>query len=320
MVRTKTRVNRSLQHLPCSLYLRWGEGHAAVGLFRLHVEPVLGRLALAAISPERVRTWRAGLLEAGVGEVTVATCYRLLKTILGTAVEDRLLRLNPCRIRGAATERSAERVPLTTEQVFTLADAVPARFRVMVVLGTFCSLRYGELGALTRADVDLVRGFIHVRHTLVEAGGPPTIGPPKSAAGRRLVAVPAALLPQLAQHLRSYVDAGPAAHVFVGQKGALLGRGNVHHVWKRARESAGLPEVHFLDLRHTGNTPTAQSGATLSDLMSRMGHNSTRAAGLYLHTTSERDRAVAEAINQSVPWPDGHVAGTTAVKSRDGPG
>ena len=146
------------------------------GLFRLHVEPVLGRLALAAISPERVRTWREGLLEAGVGEVTVAKCYRFLKTILGTAVEDRLLRLNPCRIRGAATERSAERMPLTTEQVLILADAVPARFRVMVLLGTFCSPRFGELGALTRADVDLVRGFIHVRHTLVETGGPPRMG------------------------------------------------------------------------------------------------------------------------------------------------
>ena len=86
----------------------------------------------------------------------------------------------------------------------------------------------------------------------------------------------------------------------MGQKGALLGRGNVHHVWKRARKSVGLPEVCFHDLRHTGNIPTAQSGATLSDLMSRMGHNSTRAARPYLHTTSERDRAVAEALNRSV--------------------
>lgn len=106
----------------------------------------------------------------------------------------------------------------------------------------------------------------------------------------------------------------------MGQKGALLGRGNVHHVWKRARESAGLPEVHFHDLRHTGYTLTVQFGATLSDLMSRMGHSSTRAARLYLHTTSERDRVVAEALNRSVLWPDGHVAGTTAVNSRDGPG
>ena len=80
----------------------------------------------------------------------------------------------------------------------------------------------------------------------------------------------------------------------------------------RARAKAGVPEVHFHDLRHTGTTLTAQSGATLSGLMSRMGHSSTRAARLYLHTTSERDRAVADALNGHVAWPIGRVAGTRA--------
>lgn len=282
------------------------------GLFRLHIDPVLGSLALSGITPDRVRTWRTRRLDAGVGEVTVAKAYRLLKTILGTAVDDQLLRSDPCRIRGAATERSAERVPLTTGQVFALAEAVPERFRLLVLLGTFCSLRFGELAALTRADLDPVRGLVHVRHTLVEAGGQPRIGPPKSAAGRRLVAIPAALLPEVASHLDRFVADRPDAVVFTGEKGALLGRGNFHHVWKRAREKAGVPEVHFHDLRHTGNTLTAQAGATLSDLMSRMGHSSTRAARIYLHTTSERDRAVAAALNGHVAWPVGHVAGTAA--------
>ena len=50
------------------------------------------------------------------------------------------------------------------------------------------------------------------------------------------------------------------------------------------------------DLRQTENTLTARSGATLSNLMPRMGHASTRAARIYLHTTSARDRAVADAL------------------------
>ncbi len=98
--------------------------------------------------------------------------------------------------------------------------------------------------------------------------------------------------------------------VFTGEKGKRLGRANVHHVWKRARDAVSLAEVHFLDLRHTGNTLTAHSGATLSDLMSRMGHSSTPAARIYLHTTSERDRVVAAALNEHVRWPIGHVTGT----------
>ena len=58
--------------------------------------------------------------------------------------------------------------------------------------------------------------------------------------------------------------------------------------------------VHFHDLRHTGNTLMAQFGATLSDLMNRMGHASTRAAVIYLHTNSQRDRVVADGLNDLI--------------------
>ena len=61
--------------------------------------------------------------------------------------------------------------------------------------------------------------------------------------------------------------------------------------------SAEVPRTHFHDLRHTGNTLTAHSGATLSDLMARMGHSSTRAAPIELHTSSDRDVAVAAALD-----------------------
>ncbi len=71
----------------------------------------------------------------------------------------------------------------------------------------------------------------------------------------------------------------------------------------RPAQRAALDDrgVHFHDLRHTGNTLTAQSRATLADLMARMGHASTRAASIYLHTTSERDLAVAAALDRFLP-------------------
>src|SRR3712207_667822 len=86
-------------------------------------------------------------------------------------------------------------------------------------------------------------------------------------------------------------------------KGAALRRSNFQKHWTRALNAAGLVDhgLHFHDLRHTGNTLTAQSGATLADLMARMGHASTPAASIYLHTSSERDRAVAEALNRFLP-------------------
>ena len=54
----------------------------------------------------------------------MAKAYRLLKAIFNTAVDDGLLRRNPCRIKGAGQEESPERPVLTVPQVYALADAV----------------------------------------------------------------------------------------------------------------------------------------------------------------------------------------------------
>ena len=77
----------------------------------------------------------------------------------------------------------------------------------------------------------------------------------------------------------------------------MLRRSNFQAIWRAALITAGVQGVHFHDLRHTGNTLTAQAGATLPDLMARMGHASARAALIYLHTSSTRDRAVAQALD-----------------------
>jgi hypothetical protein len=70
------------------------------GLVRLHIVPILGGLALAEVTPARVRAWRSDLLDSGTGPVTVAKAYRLLRTIMQTAVDDDLVRGNPCQIKG----------------------------------------------------------------------------------------------------------------------------------------------------------------------------------------------------------------------------
>jgi integrase len=271
------------------------------GLVRLHIVPTLGNYSVRDISPARVRRWRSALLAAGIGPVTVAKAYRLLRTILGTAVDDRLIRANPCQIRGASVERSPERPVLTIPEVFAVAEAMPASFRMLVLLATFCSMRWGELAALTRADVDVRRGIIRIRRSLSEMkDGSLIIGLPKTEAGTRPIAIPRVLRRDLRRHLEDYVQAGPTALVFTGPKGAPLRRSNFQKHWRAALTKAGVSAVHFHDLRHTGNTLTAESGAALRELMTRMGHSSPRAALIYLHTSSTRDRAVADALDKLV--------------------
>lgn len=268
------------------------------GLLRRHIAPGLGALTVGEVTPARVRSWRADLLASGLGAVTVAKAYRLLRAVMGTAVEDRLVRHNPCQIKGASAEHSPERPVLTVDQVYAVADAMPERYRLLVLLATFASLRWGELAGLTRENVDEDAGLVRVVAAVVElTDGSLVTGPPKSAAGRRTVAVPASLLPGLREHLKQYVGRGARSLVFVGPNGGALRRSNFQRHWTAALDKAKVSSVHFHDLRHTGNTLTAHAGATLSDLMTRMGHASTRAARIYLHTTSERDRDVANALD-----------------------
>jgi integrase len=269
-------------------------------LYRLHLKPDLGRLGLIDITAARVRTWRSDRLEAGVGPVTVSKAYRLLKAVMETAADDGLIRRNPCRIKGASTEKSSERRPASLDEVFVIADSITARYRAVVLLATFASLRYGELMGLRRSDLDLSVPRVRVERAVKEIGGKRVIGPPKSDAGKRSVRIPLLILPDLEWHLRVFAEVGKDGRLFVGPTGATPLRSNFNKVWKRAIEKAGTPDLHLHDLRHTGATYAADTGASTRELMQRLGHTSARAALIYQHARDERDEAIAEGLNDAI--------------------
>jgi integrase len=249
-----------------------------------------------------LRGWRQSLLDGGLGPVTTAKAYRLLRSILSTAVEDRLIETNPCYIKGAAVERSPERPVLTVAEVYKLAGAMHPRFRALILLGALGSLRWGELAGLQRRHVDLVNGVLRVRQAVVELPtGELQISPPKTTAGRRTVYLPEIVMQDLRVHFDIYVKPEPEAFVFTGAKGAQLRRSTFQRNWRKGLRGAGLTgRVHFHDLRHTGNTWAAESGATLRELMDRMGHASSRAALIYIHTRDDRHKSVAQAMSDLV--------------------
>lgn len=218
-----------------------------------------------------------------------------------TAVDDEVIARNPCRLRNAGVERTPERKPPSINEVEVIAAAIEPRYRLMVVLGAWSGLRWGELAGLSRQRIDELHGVIHVVESMIQLnGGNRFIGPPKSAAGRRTVAVPPHLWPEISAHLATYVDASPEALVFSKASGASLDRTNFHTMWRRATRKAGVPDYHFHDLRHLAATLAAVSGATTRELMHRMGHSSSRAALIYQHATEDRDLAIAEAMSKLV--------------------
>jgi integrase len=270
-------------------------------LLRLHILPSLGGLPINAVRESTVRRWRSELLDSGVGGPTVAKAYRVLRAVMYTAVDDELIRRNPCRIKGAGDDTAPERPILSIPEVYAVADAIGPRYRALVLLGTFASMRLGELAALRRADIDLEAAIVSVSRSLAELkNGRLITKMPKSAAGVRRVALPEVLLPDLRWHLDRFAASGPQGLVFVGPQGGPLRRHGFRKRWIQALTDAGVQPVHFHDLRHTGNTMAAATGASTRELMTRMGQSSSRAALIYQHATSERDRLIADAINRQV--------------------
>jgi integrase len=269
------------------------------GLLRNHLLPTFGNYNLADIREADVRRWRKERLGA-VGQSTVAKAYQLLKSILSTAVDDELIRRNPCRIKGAGVPDTPERQMIPLTKVVEILDKIPDRYRALVLLGTFASLRWGELAALRREHLDLDASIVRVVGSLAELdGGKLLEDTPKSRAGRRVVSIPPEIIPDLQAHLDEFAEDGPNGRVFVGPRGGPLRRSGFRRIWNKVRADVGLPDLHFHDLRHVGNTLAASTGASLKELMARMGHASTRAALIYQHASQDRDQVIAAALGEA---------------------
>ena len=273
-------------------------------LLRRYITPRLGTVHLVDLDTAMVRAWRTALLESGVSATMTAKAYRLLRAVLMTAAEDdEIIARNPCRIRGADREHSAERSVLSPAQVFALAERMPARLAPLVLVAAFGSLRWGEVTALRRSDVDTAAGTVRVQVAYVELrDGSMVLGPPKSKAGVRTVSLPAGVVQLLAEHVAAYVGEAGDALVFTGPQGRALRRSNFNGLvgWKAAVAAIGVPGLTFHDLRHTGATLAAQTGASLRDLMQRIGHDSTAAAVRYQHASREADKAIATAMEKAI--------------------
>lgn len=275
--------------------------HKYEDLLRLHIAPVLGEVDVVDVTPARVRSWRAELLGNGTGGPTVANAYRLLRAVMTTAVDDEMVRRNPCRIRGAGEDDSPERPIATVEEVFAIADAIEPRYRALVLIAAFGGLRWGEVTGLRRRHVDIEGAAVRVEIGVVAVRGLGLVeGAPKSRAGRRsvarrTVALPPPIMPEVAGHLDRFGQLGPDGLVFVGPKGGRLWRSNFQPTWNTAVAAAGIGvDLHFHDLRHTGNTLAAGSGASLRELMAHMGHSTPRAALIYQHATKAGERAIGD--------------------------
>jgi hypothetical protein len=139
---------------------------------------------------------------------------------------------------------------------------------------------------------------IRVERQLIEQlGGGSVFGPPKSRAGRRTVPFPDIIKEELGEHLERVDQADAEALVFTSPTGTPLRHSNFYPPRLDARPRKGRSAQHPLPRPAScRNALTADAGASLRELMDRMGHSSTRAALIYLHSSDERQRKLADAV------------------------
>ncbi len=222
---------------------------------------------------------------------------------------------------GGSAERAKKVRPATLAELETLAAAMPDKHRLLVLLASWCALRFGELAELRRNDIDLKRGVVRVRRGVIRTRATDDDGilrmttvvkTPKSDAGVRDVAIPPHLVPLVRDHLKHHAAPGPDGLLFPGAEGghlapsSLYGRvaattatGTERGGWGfyQARHIAGRDDLRFHDLRHTGAVLAAQTGATLAELMGRLGHSTPSAALRYQHAAAERDHEIARRLS-----------------------
>lgn len=270
--------------------------------------PTFATVPLKAVTPDAVRSWHTRLGDAT--PTLRAHAYSLLRAILTDAVHDQVIAANPAHIRGAGNAKRVHKIkPATVAELGRLVEAMPERYQVMTLLAAWCGLRFGELAALRRNDIDVTHGVIHVRRGVVRAGGQVIESTPKSAAGIRDVAIPPHLMPAVKDHLAGHVNGRqgllfPAADgVSFLQPSSLYGRAPSKRYpagwgFYGARAAAGRPDLRWHDLRHTGAYLAAATGATLAELMARLGHSTAGAALKYQHAAAGRDAEIARKLSQ----------------------
>lgn len=239
-----------------------------------HVVPVLGHRTLASLHRRDVQRMVDGIAAA---PRTVSYAHGVLRRALNDAVRREALPLNPAvgvvlPKRAASPARS-----LTPGEVRALLDASSERWARMFRVTLACGLRKAEAIALHADDVR--DGKLHVQRSVSYARGSFHIAPGKTDNARRVVPVPASVLPLL-------IGDG---YLFQSDSGTFNHPRNVTRAFNRARDRAGV-QCRFHDLRHTYATWLLESGVPLWKVSKLLGHGSINiTADIYGHAVPATD-------------------------------
>lgn len=280
---------------------------------RVHAVPVLGRRPLSSIRHSEVQAWVRGRAEV-LAPGSVENVFRAVSAVFRSAVRDRLIAANPCQDVTLPRRLNAEVIPPTVEEVRTLLGAMPDRYRVAGLLAAGAGLRQGEALGLTVDRLDFLRRQLRVdRQMLTPTKGQPALGPTKSDASVRTVALADVVLEGVAEHLRQFPP-GADGLLVTYVDGRPVRRNRFGAMWRQSVARAGLPTAfRYHDLRHHFASALIAGGCSVKVVQKALGHASAKVTlDTYGHIWPDSEDLTRRAIDAalgSVCAPDVHQAG-----------
>jgi integrase len=273
------------------------------GILYRHIYPVLGQRPISGVLPSDVQalvkrlstTPRTGSRRP-LSPATVGVAHRVLSAIFKSAVADRRLASSPCVGTRLPKVEKRKVEPISTRQVHTLVEAMPERYRALVMLSVGTGMRQGEVFGLTVDRVNFLRRSLTVDRQLVGISGRiPYFGPPKTPASVRVIPLPTVVADGLAAHLAAFATDGL---IFTNEAGDMIRRSNFGTMWRRVTKSVGLDGLHFHDLRHYYASLLIRHGESVKTVQARLGHaNAAETLDTYSHLWPDSDDRTREAVD-----------------------
>ena len=260
---------------------------------RTHIAQItteFGTMRLAAVRPSAVKTWTAKLKTDGFADSYIYALHSRLAQIMGDAVHDGLLGRNPCSRRTSPPMGRAKVYVITTEQLWAVHDAMPAHYRVAILLGAFAGLRISEAAATLVDDVDFIRGVVHPKRQWPDK-------PLKTQGSDAAIPVPQSLTLMLSASVQQW----PHAHMVTNGEGKAAGPWLIERALRAVKDSGDvdLPdEFTFHDLRHYLASLLIASGADIKTVQARLRHASAKTTlDTYGHLWPDADESTRLAID-----------------------